>query len=61
VNRYASFDEAVADVVPLFGAGWDSVEGPKRLREMLVQDGDELVYDSGLSVSGIAHWKPRAS
>jgi SAM-dependent methyltransferase len=60
VNRYASFDEAVADVVPLFGAAWDSVEGPKRLREMLVQDGDELVYAGGHSISGIAHWKPRA-
>ena len=59
VNRYASFDEAVADVVPLFGAGWDEVDGPRRLREMLVVDGDELVYDSGQSVSGIAHWRPR--
>ncbi len=61
VNRYASFDEAVADVVPLFGSGWDEVEGPRRLREMLVQDGDQLVYDGGVSVSGIAHWQPRTS
>jgi SAM-dependent methyltransferase len=61
INRYASFDEAVADVVPLFGTGWDPVEGPKRLREMLVPEGEQLYYDSGLSVSGIAHWKPRTS
>jgi SAM-dependent methyltransferase len=59
VNRYATFDEAIADVVPLFGAGWDEHEGPRRLREMLVADGGQLVYDSGLSVSGIAHWRPR--
>ena len=58
VNRYTNLDEAVADVRPLFGAGWDEVEGPRRLQEMLVPDGDELVYDGGLSLSGIAHWNP---
>jgi hypothetical protein len=59
VNRYANLDEAVADVAPLFGAGWDDVEGRRRLQEMLVEDGGQLVYDSGLSLSGIAHWRPR--
>src|SRR5437588_413719 len=61
VNRYASLDEAIADSRPLFGEGWDELEGARRLAEMLVRDGDELTYDSGLSVSGIAHWQPRTS
>jgi len=29
------------------------------LAEMLVKEGDELVYDAGVTVSGIAHWQPR--
>jgi SAM-dependent methyltransferase len=60
VNRYANLDDAVADVAPLFGAGWDDAEGRRRLQEMLVEDDGELVYDSGVSLSGIAHWRPRA-
>jgi SAM-dependent methyltransferase len=59
VNRYASFEDAVADARPLFGDGWDESGALEQLKEMLVRDGDELVYDSGLSVSGIAHWPPR--
>jgi SAM-dependent methyltransferase len=59
VNRYADLAEAVADVRPLFGESWNEVEGPKRLRAMLVEDKNELVCDSGESKSGIAHWKPQ--
>jgi SAM-dependent methyltransferase len=59
VNRYASFEEAVADARPLFGDGWDESGAREHLKEMLVPDGDELVYDSGRSLSGIAHWQPR--
>jgi len=61
VNRYATFDEAVADARPLFGDGWDESGAREQLKQMLVRDGDELVYDSGLSVSGITHWQPRAT
>jgi hypothetical protein len=59
VNRYASFDEAVEDCAPLFGEGWDDSVSAE-LRKMLTPDGDELVYDGGVSVSGIAHWRPQA-
>jgi len=58
VNRYASFDEAVEDCAPLFGDGWNEHVATE-LQKMLVRDGDELVYDGGVSVSGIAHWQPR--
>jgi SAM-dependent methyltransferase len=59
VNRYAAIEEAVQDCRPLFGDGWDDSGAREELEKMLVRDGDELVYDSGLSISGIAHWQPR--
>ncbi len=60
-NRYRSLDEAVADSRPLFGDSWEEPKTREALAEMLVRDGDELVYDGGISVSGIAHWQPRAT
>ena len=61
VNRYRSLDEAVADCKPLFGDGWEEPRTRRLLEEMLVRDGDELVYDGGVTVSGIAHWQPRTT
>jgi hypothetical protein len=61
INRYANLDEAVADTRPLFGDRWDGDLMTGMLREMLVPDGDELVFDGGSSVSGVAHWQPRVS
>jgi hypothetical protein len=31
------------------------------LEEMLVRDGDELVFDSGVALSGVAHWRPQSA
>ena len=59
ISRYASFAEAVADVRPIFGDLWDGSGAQEQLKDMLVRDGDELIYDGGLSLSGIAHWQPR--
>jgi SAM-dependent methyltransferase len=58
VNRYRTVEEAVEDSAPLFGDGWNDAARAE-LERMLVRDGDELVYDGGVSVSGIAHWQPR--
>jgi hypothetical protein len=58
VNRYPTFEDAVADSAPLFGDAW-SEAAEAELAKMLVRDGDEYVYDGGVSVSGIAHWQPR--
>lgn len=58
VNRYRSLEDAIADCAPLFGEGWNDAVSAE-LQRMLVRDGDELVYDSGFTVSGIAHWQPR--
>jgi SAM-dependent methyltransferase len=59
VNRYRSLEDAIEDCAPLFGDGWNDAVATE-LQRMLVPDGDELVYDGGVSVSGIAHWRPRA-
>jgi hypothetical protein len=58
-NRYRDLDEAVADCRPLFGDAWEEPKTRQALAELLVRDGDELVFDSGPTVSGIAHWQPR--
>ena len=58
VNRYASIDDAIEDSAALFGDGWDD-RARAELERMLVPDGDELIYDGGVSFSGIAHWQPR--
>src|SRR5258706_10294075 len=58
VNRYASLEDAIADSAPLFGDAWSEAAAAE-LERMLVRDGDEYVYDGGVSYSGVAHWRPR--
>lgn len=60
-QRYAGMDEALADCRPMFGSGWDETRARALLEETLVREGDELVFDGGLQLTGIAHWQPRAS
>ena len=55
VNRYADMDEALADSQMLFGAGWDEARARNLLDEMSTRDGDQIVIDSGIALSGIAH------
>ncbi|TAN31493.1 methyltransferase domain-containing protein [bacterium] len=61
VNRYSDLDEALADCRALAGDAWDEPRGRAMLEEMLTRDGDELVCDSGMALSGVAHWQPRSS
>lgn len=58
VQRYTDFDEALADCRAMIGADWDEGKAKPILQEILVKDGDDLVFDGGLTVSGIAHWRP---
>ena len=58
VQRYADMEEAVADSRAMFGAGWDDTKGRAALQELLVSDGDDLVFDGGIVRSGVAHWTP---
>jgi hypothetical protein len=57
-TRYADMEEALIDVRALFGEGWDEAAGRAALEEILLADGGELVFDGGVVLSGVAHWKP---
>src|ERR1700730_13293462 len=59
VQRYEDIDEALADCRPLVGAGWDEAKARAILQEVLVEENGELVFDGGLTLSGIAHWRPQ--
>jgi len=61
VTRYADMDEAIADCSALFGDGWDERAARDELERLLRRDGDELVFDGGLALSGVAHWRPSRS
>jgi hypothetical protein len=61
VNRYMDMEEALTDCRMLAGSDWDEARARTLLEEMLTKDGDELVFDSGVALSGIAHWQPRES
>jgi DREV methyltransferase len=58
VNRYTDMDEAMNDCRMLIGSDWDETRARTLLEEMLIKDGYELVFDSGVALSGIAHWQP---
>ena len=38
---------------------WDEARARNLLDEMSTRDGDQIVIDSGIALSGIAHWNPR--
>ena len=58
VQRYADLNEALADSQSLLRGDVGESEVRGMLQELLTKDGDELVYDGGNSLSGIAHWHP---
>jgi SAM-dependent methyltransferase len=60
LTRYSDLDEALIDARSLLGEGWDEATGRAMLEELLTRDGDELVFDGGTVLSGVAHWRPRA-
>jgi SAM-dependent methyltransferase len=59
VTRYADLDEGLADVRALVGDDWDEAAGRPMLEEMLRREGEDLVFDGGTVLSGVAHWRPR--
>ena len=61
ITRYGDMEEAVTDCRALFGEGWDEDAARAALAEILHRDGDFLVFDGGVALSGVAHWQPRKS
>jgi ubiquinone/menaquinone biosynthesis C-methylase UbiE len=60
VNRYSDLEEALVDTRAMVGDSWDEAIGRPMLERMLTKDGDDLVFDGGSVLSGVAHWQPRA-
>jgi SAM-dependent methyltransferase len=60
VRRYEDIDEALDDCKAMIGADWDEAKAREILNETLVEEGGELVFDGGVTLSGIAHWRPRS-
>ena len=58
VTRYATMDEALEDCRALYGDGWDESRAHGVLHQILRKEGDELVFDGGVALSGVAHWQP---
>ncbi|HVS47639.1 MAG TPA: methyltransferase domain-containing protein [Candidatus Dormibacteraeota bacterium] len=59
VTRYADLDEALTDSRTLVGDAWDDLTGRAMLEQMLTPDGEELVFEGGMVVAGVAHWQPQ--
>jgi SAM-dependent methyltransferase len=60
ITRYADLEEGLTDVRSLVGDGWDEAKGRAMLEEILTCEGDELIYNGGTVLTGVAHWQPRA-
>lgn len=60
VTRYSGMDEALTDCRALYGEGWDEAAGRAILEGLLRREQDELVFDGGTALSGVAHWRPRS-
>lgn len=60
-ERYADLDDAVSDCRLHLGSLWDETSGRAFLKQRLVKQGDDLVYDRGDTLAGIAHWQPQSS
>jgi len=59
-QRYADIDEALADCQAMIGDRWDEEKGRALVEGLLERDGDELVYEGGVTLTGIAHWQPQS-
>jgi len=59
-TRYKDMQEALIDCKALFGEGWDEAAGRSVLEQILHPEGDDLVFDGGVALSGVAHWKPQS-
>jgi SAM-dependent methyltransferase len=59
--HYADMEEAVDDCRAFVGEGWDDARGRAILDELLQHDNGGLVFDGGMALTGVAHWKPQTS
>ena len=61
MQRFGDLEEAVADCRMHLDDPFDEAAVRSILEEILVKDADGLVFDAGLTLSGVAHWQPRTT
>jgi 2-polyprenyl-3-methyl-5-hydroxy-6-metoxy-1,4-benzoquinol methylase len=59
-QRYAGIDEALADCHAMIGDSWDQDKGRAIVEGLVKPDGDELLFEGGVTLTGIAHWQPKS-
>jgi hypothetical protein len=59
-QRYADIDEALADCQAMIGDRWDEKKGRPVVEGLLERDSDGLVFNGGVTLTGIAHWQPQS-
>jgi 2-polyprenyl-3-methyl-5-hydroxy-6-metoxy-1,4-benzoquinol methylase len=57
-QRYGGIEEALADCQAMIGDRWDEKNGRAIVESLLEADGDELVFQGDVTLTGIAHWQP---
>ena len=61
VVHYSDMEEAVEDSRAFVGEGWDEKAAREILQELLQREDDGLMFDGGMAITGVAHWKPQAA
>jgi SAM-dependent methyltransferase len=61
VVHYADMEEAMDDCRAFVGEGWDDAAARRILEELLQQDDGGLMFDGGMTLTGVAHWQPLAA
>ena len=59
-QRYAGIAEALADCEAMIGDRWDGEKGRAIVESLLEADGDELLFQGDVTLTGIAHWQPQS-
>jgi len=59
-QRYAGIEEALADCQAMIGDHWDEDKGRAMVESLLEADGDGLLFQGNVTLTGIAHWQPRS-
>lgn len=57
-QRYGGIEEALADCQAMIGDRWDERKGRAIVESLLEADGDELLFQGDVTLTGIAHWQP---
>jgi hypothetical protein len=59
-QRYADIAEALADCAAMIGDRWDERKGRPIVEKLLERDAKGLVFNGGVTLTGIAHWQPQS-